>query len=664
MSAMSRFGCIKAIVLSAIAKTALGLAVVPRELEFEQAPAGDAPSVLECFQVSHPVLSDKGLVSGTEVIGSPDGYGSAESTASCQQTLMTHSFQNSYGHPYVADYSPPSCEFNRVAMNLSVVSEGVQYDRLAIMYLGNIEVWRTSAAEPNSHPGISWTYWKDMTSYLSLWKEKQKLIFDLGNIVNSQYTGAFNVTLTATFFSIKMTDNGNQNDPADLIMAISAGRSKDNKGSAFTYPGDDASVSLKMPQSAMRAVISISATGQSDEEFWETDVPDSVEPSATGYFGKSAFREARLLIDGQIAGLAWPYPVVFTGGISPPLHRPMVGIQAFDLLENEIDITPWLGIICDGFEHTFSLQVVGEKEQEPNSYWIMTGKVFIWNADTNNSTTTGAAPQVDISPLNLNSSGGGNAGGPIPYQQSITRKIRVTSELTVAGERKKYEWNQRYSMTNDGNITNGGNDQYVQALYEGESTATSASVSYFFIGFKYPFDMSLTSASEENSLKMTTNLQQGMDLTVTGKTAFSYGIDAFDNRLRTKVSGSVLQTMRNATASYYQDSDGHKISGESESHQTYKFGGHGLLDTTRQRFSPAPLLYSRDVKVVGNKRVLDDVFVYRSDYKAQPEKFSLSKFVQGFAPVPNPKLPGMGKFLDQVTPASKGNAEATFASIQ
>lgn len=550
-----------------------------------------------------------------------------------------------------AEYSPPSCDFNRVAMNLTVVSEGVQFDRLAIMYLGDVEVWRTSTAEPKPHPGISWTYWKDMTSYLSLWKGQQKLIFDLGNTVNDQYTGAFNATLTATFFSIKPTDEVDEQGPASQIMAISAKRGSDGKSSAFNYPGD-ASVSLKVPQAAVRAIVSISATGQSDEEFWETNVPDSVLSNATGYSGKSAFREARLLIDGQIAGLAWPYPVVFTGGISPPLHRPMVGIQAFDLLENEIDITPWLGLLCDGSDHTFSLQIVGEKEQKPGSYWIMTGKVFVW-IDGNNQTTTGPAPQVTVDPVSLNASGGGDKGGPILYRQSINRSIRVSTELNIAGEKKTYAWNQRFSMTNDGNITNGGNDQYVNAIYEGESTAASDSSPYFYIGFRYPFVMESTTATtnKNGSLKLTTNLEQGMDLAVAGKSAFAYGTEAFGNRLKAKVSGSVRQTTRKATASYYQARDGSRTSGESESRQTYKFGGRGpssSSNTTGQRFSdPAPLLYSREVEVVGDRRVEDDVFVYRSNYKAHPDQMSAGKFVRGFAPVPNPQRQGLAKLMGQ-----------------
>lgn len=136
----------------------------------------------------------------------------------------------------------------------------------------------------------------------------------------------------------------------------------------------------------------------------------------------------------------------------------MVGIQAFDLLENEIDITPWLSLLCDGSHHNFSLQVVGEKEQQPGSYWIVTGKVFVW-VDDDNQMTTGPAPQVTVDPVSLNASGGGDKGGPILYQQSITRSI---TQLNIVGQKETYASNQRFSMENKGNITNGGNDQWTQ----------------------------------------------------------------------------------------------------------------------------------------------------------------------------------------------------------
>lgn len=56
-------------------------------------------------------------------------------------------------------YKPPSCTFNRVTWNLTVTSAGRQFDRLGIIYMGDIEVFRTSTAEPTAN-GIIWTYLK------------------------------------------------------------------------------------------------------------------------------------------------------------------------------------------------------------------------------------------------------------------------------------------------------------------------------------------------------------------------------------------------------------------------------------------------------------------------------------------------------------------------
>lgn len=36
--------------------------------------------------------------------------------------------------------------------------------------------------------------------------------------------------------------------------------------------------------------------------------------------GQGPFREVRLLIDGQVAGTAFPYATIFTGGIDPTVR--------------------------------------------------------------------------------------------------------------------------------------------------------------------------------------------------------------------------------------------------------------------------------------------------------------------------------------------------------
>lgn len=102
---------------------------------------------------------------------------------------------------------------------------------------------------------------QDMTNYLSLFKKTQKIIFDLGNLVDDTYTAAFNVTLTSVYFTAVESAA-----PADLVLAVSSGRSAFDSPSVWTVPPENASKLLILPSNTARAVFTIAATGQSAEE--------------------------------------------------------------------------------------------------------------------------------------------------------------------------------------------------------------------------------------------------------------------------------------------------------------------------------------------------------------------------------------------------------------
>ncbi|CCU78407.1 peptide-N4-(N-acetyl-beta-glucosaminyl)asparagineamidase A, partial [Blumeria hordei DH14] len=124
---------------------------------------------LNVFQVYMPVIAPDSANEGVDIT---DGSHQTQPN-SCQVMLMNHSFGNSYGSPFVGDYTPPPCKFNRVIMNFTATSRGRQFDRLAVMYFNDTEIWRTSTAEPTTN-GIIFEYTKDMTAYLSLWSKPQK----------------------------------------------------------------------------------------------------------------------------------------------------------------------------------------------------------------------------------------------------------------------------------------------------------------------------------------------------------------------------------------------------------------------------------------------------------------------------------------------------------
>lgn len=118
-------------------------------------------ALLEVFQI-YPPVSTVGPNGELEITdgssnASVDVIPSRQPT--CSETLVVHSFGNSYGQPYVGPYTPPSCSFNRVTWNLTVVSAGRQFDRLGSVSFGDVELFRTSTAEPTQN-GIEWTYLK------------------------------------------------------------------------------------------------------------------------------------------------------------------------------------------------------------------------------------------------------------------------------------------------------------------------------------------------------------------------------------------------------------------------------------------------------------------------------------------------------------------------
>jgi hypothetical protein len=381
-------------------------------------------------------------------------------------------------------------------MNFTVTSEGRQFDRLALMYLGDTEIFRTSTAEPTVN-GIEWTYIKDMSEYLYFWNSPQTIIFDLGNLVDSTYTGLYNTTLTASFFTSQDTI-----EPASVIIPISARKGAVNAASLFTLPGDNATNTISFPRNVNRAVFSVSACGQATEEFWWSNVLQSnintFEAVDGTLYGYSPFREVQILIDGQLAGVQWPFPVIFTGGVVPGLWRPIVGIDAFDLREHEIDITPWLPVLCNGAEHTFEIKVAGLLDdgrgtatitETVGSSWYVTGKIFIWLDDNAESITTGAEPSVFLPAptINISQKLGQNSTGAnqtLEYTTDVQRDLSISSLITSQKGTFLSTWTQSLTVSNYGLYTDYGAVQQNNQTTSGVDQSTGAT--FYKSSYWYP----------------------------------------------------------------------------------------------------------------------------------------------------------------------------------
>ncbi|KAF2431927.1 hypothetical protein EJ08DRAFT_586601 [Tothia fuscella] len=489
---------------------------------------------MDVFQVSPPVAL------------------SSSATNLCNRTLMEYSFGQSYGKPFVGQYQPPSCEFNRVVMNFTVTSAGQQFDRLAIMYLGDVEIWRTSTAEP-TNAGIIWTYTKDSSHLMYLWKQPQKIIFDLGNNIDDTYTAPFNTTLTATFFSTSAATK-----PADVILPLSAKLSASGQSSAWNYPDMRALDTFTIPQNVKKLVASLSAVGQAQEEFWWSNVPSSTTQTFGNntLLGFSPFREVQLLIDGELAGVSWPFPIIFTGGVVPGFWRPLVGIDAFDMQEDEIDLTPWLSILSDGKPHTYEIKVMGLVDDgngsaaliSCSSYWVVTGKMFLW-LDPTDSITTGALINKVIHPPTFfltayTTKGQNGTNATLKYQVLAKRELSFTSTIHTASGPSRASWTQSLSYSNigifNGNGNNQTNDQITSGL-EVSSNGYSRKLSYPLKVFSF---IDINPATKAMTLEG--RLDRGKNIQIIGEATFPTGLESYTKE--GSFGGMALNTRQNASA--------------------------------------------------------------------------------------------------------------------
>lgn len=165
--------------------------------------------------------------------------------------------------------------------------------------------------------------------------------------------------------------------------------------------GDDGTTQVTFPINARAALVEIYArwantsrlgcegsrphvlvpfSGTAADEFWYSDIPNflfeqiSAEATQLGLFPRGPLREIQVFVDNRLAGIAQPFPVVFTGGISPYFWRPQVAFGAYDQPTYYVDITPFLGSLTDGSQHDIQLKVASAEKNQTVSSWFISGK--------------------------------------------------------------------------------------------------------------------------------------------------------------------------------------------------------------------------------------------------------------------------------------------------
>lgn len=284
-------------------------------------------------------------------------------------------------------------------------------------------VWRSSTPEPTS-TGIIWTYIKDVTRYTPLFSKPGTFILQLDNLIQTGLNGVYSTTLHATFYAASKTHP--RAKQANMIIPLST---LSNSTDASVPPSF--SINVTLPQNTVEVYAELYPSGNGNEEFWYFNVADQFLPNLpSGTLGQGPFREVRMLVDNQVAGVAFPYPVIFTGGILPTAWRPITSYGALDLPTYFLDLTPFVPILTDGKEHMFTIDVASaEADKTILQNWFVSGLLQVVT-DSSSKPTTGKILSYSAEPF-AQSSTTGTVGhnGDINITVSASRSIHIEAEI-------------------------------------------------------------------------------------------------------------------------------------------------------------------------------------------------------------------------------------------
>lgn len=268
---------------------------------------------------------------------------------SCDVTLVDHEFDSS--DPYESGYEPPAdCQgsWSMVVLQLDGEVTGDRVDRPGTLTVGGVPILRTAVPEP-SPDGITWSVEKDVSDYAALLASPQPVRMDMGDVADTR-TGALDITVVLTFY--RTTAHNAPISGADRVLPLTDGDD--------TVPASTGLI--RLPRNSERLLVDVYADGSGGcEQSWYLTVPDGSGYSCTAADGPDRLLE--VLVDGEVAGIAAPYPNVHTGAWSDPyLWTTLTAPRAFDLRPATVDLTPYLAGLNDGAHHRLTVRVAGAPE--------------------------------------------------------------------------------------------------------------------------------------------------------------------------------------------------------------------------------------------------------------------------------------------------------------
>jgi hypothetical protein len=337
------------------------------------------------------------------------------STRPCVVTLLSNQAFENFDNP-TYNYTPPAAcpgPWAKVVFTADFsIQPGVQFDRTGQLFLGDVNIYFGTTAEPLQTVTDTWHVERDLTDYTALFKTPQSGFASLGNIIgedglNSIIFGTFKLE----FYPANFINPAPRT--ADVVLPV-------------TQNGND-SVTLNNANpeytetNIERAYLDVIAQSQNEEEQWFLCLPNAVA-SSLGDCGNTAFRQVNVSIDGAPAGVAPVFPWIYTGGVDPGLWIPIPGVQTLNLLPYRIDLTPFAAVLSNGQPHTVGVTVYNAFE------YFSTVATLLLYEDHGSKKITGeltentlAAPSpVIVNNVTFDASGDASGGATVTSEQAFT----------------------------------------------------------------------------------------------------------------------------------------------------------------------------------------------------------------------------------------------------
>src|SRR6266403_3627064 len=315
--------------------------------------------------------------------------------------------------PKFFSYAPPAAcpgPWQKVVLEANYsVEAGRQFDRTATLWIGGVNVYFGTTAEPSRTVARAWHIERDLTGYGALLRAPSQGRAELGNLVNGTYTSSLWGTAQIAFYPGSKDADDSGPAIADLVLPLSA--SATGGTVALFDPAAELSATFQLPRNVERAYLDAILQHQgANDEFWYACVPTNLAGELQSCVG-TAFREGQLNIDGQQAGVVPIFPWIFTGGVDPYFWRPIPAPQALNFVPYRVDVTPFAGLLSDGKPHRFAVNVTN------NSQYFQTTATLLLYLDHDATQVTGEVTENTI-------------GAPAPV---VTPALTTSADGTVSG---------------------------------------------------------------------------------------------------------------------------------------------------------------------------------------------------------------------------------------